>query len=67
MTYLLIGAAIFDKIESGEEQNQAVALKGKFRVFCGFPQPESGPQTIVLMVTIYFDEYFRLALVKYTS
>ena len=30
MTYLLIGAAIFDKIESGEEQNQAVALKGKF-------------------------------------
>ena len=29
LTYLLIGAAIFDKIESEEELNQSVALKGK--------------------------------------
>ena len=28
LTYLLIGAAIFDKIESGEERNQAIALRG---------------------------------------
>ena len=32
LTYLLIGAAIFDKIESGEEQNQAVALKSNHHI-----------------------------------
>lgn len=50
LTYLLIGASIFDAIESEEEQRQKIALESKSSIFvflaCLYFQGGPGTRTI---------------------